>query len=140
MTNSQTKSKLKIGDKLYRYTGTSIMSYEVYGVVKRDVGTLYEIRCLDCRDHPDCEILIAESKDGYVFVDMINQDDQDIWHRTSDAYHRYERTKNLAVKNRKRWTIDYIKKQIRQSKDSIEKNEERVKELETDIEALEEQL
>jgi len=135
-------SKLKIGDHLFRYTGVSIMEYEVYGVVKRDVGTLYEIRSLSCRDHEACQVLIAESKerDGFKFIDMISQEEQGYWHDDSDPYQRFQLTKNAAVKRRMEWTISVCEEQNLKSQASIEANTKKIKEIESSIEALEETL
>ena len=131
-------SKLKIGDNLYRYTGVSIMEYVVYGVVERDVGTLYELRCLSCRDHSDCELLVAESKQnfGFRFIDMISSEDQSYWHSDTDPYQRFERTKNDAVIMQNESHIKLLKDNIRKSKDSISANELAIKKAEGIIEAL----
>ena len=130
-------SSLKIGDHLWRYTGVSIAEYEVFGVVEREVGKMYEVRCLNCNDHPTCELLLADTKkDGYRYVDMISDEDQDYWHRDSSGYMRYHRTKNEAMIERNRWTIEVVKEQIQKSKDSIASNERKLLELQAIIDGL----
>lgn len=131
-------AKLNIGDHLFRYTGVSIIEYEVYGVVSREVGTLYEIMSLSCRSHDSCHLLIAESKDnyGFKFIDMIDQDEQAYWHNDNDPYQRFQLTKNEAVKNRLEWTINSYKEENAKSRKSIEFNENKIKEFECTIDAL----
>lgn len=130
-------SKLKIGDHLWRYTGVSILEYEVYGVVDREVGRMYEVKCLNCNDHSTCELLLADTKkEGYRYVDMISDDNQKYWHRDSSGYNRYHRTKSQAIISRNEWTINFIKENIKKSKDSIASNERKILEMEAIIEGL----
>lgn len=128
---------LKVGDKLYRYTGVKILAYEVYGVVTRDVGTMYEVRCLDCNDHAGCELLIADGgKNGYKFIDMISEENQSYWHNTDNGKERYMLTKDEAVKNRLESAIDYYKEQKQKSEKNIKHCEDKISEHESLIEAL----
>jgi septal ring factor EnvC (AmiA/AmiB activator) len=131
--------KLKRGDKLYRYTGVSILSYEVTGVVTRSVGTLYIVMCLDCHDHEQCELLLAESKEnhGFKFIDMITSDLQSYWHDDSDRYQRFQLSKDEAVIKRNEAFIDTLEEQNKESASSIEYNEKKIKEAKAIIEALE---
>jgi predicted ribosome quality control (RQC) complex YloA/Tae2 family protein len=132
------KQTLKIGDKLYRYTGTGIFSYDVQAVVERKVGTLYEIACNECRDHEQCVLLIAESKEnhGYRFIDMVTEESQSYWHTDNDPYQRYERTKKLAMIRRNESLISYLEKQVEKLEKSIEANKKKIKEATAIIEGL----
>lgn len=130
-------SKLKIGDRLWRYTGVSIAEYEVFGVVEREVGKMYEVKCLNCKGHPTCELLLADTKkDGYRYVDMISSEDQDYWHKDYSGYMRYHLTKSEAIIARNEWTIGVVKEQIQKSKDSIASNERKLLELQAIIDGL----
>lgn len=131
-------SKLKIGEHLYRYTGVSIMEYEVTAIVKREIGTLYEVKSLGCRDHETCVLLLAASKSnfGFRFIDMVTSEDQEYWHRDSDPYQRYELTKDAAIVRRNESFIQTLKEQNLKSQTSIESNLKRIKEAEVIIEAL----
>lgn len=83
---------LKIGDFLYKYIWAhGTFKYEVIGIRAYKDSILYEIRCMECRDHTPCELLVIRdrSKDErYSFVDMINNyygydediTDQTYWH------------------------------------------------------------
>lgn len=130
-------SKLKIGDHLWRYTGVSIAEYEVFGIVDREVGRMYEVKCLNCNDHPTCELLLADTKkDGYRYVDMISDENQDYWHKDYSGYMRYHRTKNEAIISRNEWAINFTKENIQKSKDSIASNERKISEMEAIIQGL----
>ena len=131
-------SKLKIGDNLYRYTGVSIMEYKVTAIVKREVGTLYEVECLSCRDHEACVLLLVASKSnfGFRFVDMVGDNNQEYWHTDNDPYQRYELTKDLAVTRRNEKFIETLKEYNLKSQASIESNLKKIKEAEAIIEAL----
>lgn len=130
-------SKLKIGDHLWRYTGVSIAEYEVFGIVEREVGRMYEVKCLNCNDHQACELLLADTKtDGYRYVDMITEENQDYWHKDSSGYNSYHLTKSEAMIARNEWTIGVVKEQIQASKDSIAKNEHKLLELQAVIDGL----
>lgn len=130
-------SKLKIGDHLWRYTGVSIAEYEVFGVVDREVGRMYEVRCLNCNNHPTCELLLADTKkDGFRYVDMISDEDQDYWHKDYSGYMRYHLTRNEAIIARNEWAINFTKEQIQKSKDSIAVNERKISEMQAIIDGL----
>lgn len=135
-------SKLKIGDKLYRYTGVSILSYEVAQKIEHSAGINYKIVCLDCRDHDQCQVLVAQDKKGkIVYIETLNDDsnNQGYWHSTdSDKYQAYEYSKNDAVKNRYLWTINARKKYIEDREKANEADKAKIIELEACIEALNE--
>ena len=129
-------SKLSIGQKLYRYTGVSIMSYVIEQLRTDELGTSYAVRCLDCRDHPDCQLLLADTKDGIKYLEMLSDNDQDYWHRIGDNYQVYELSREKAVRNRIQWTIDFTEEMISDAKKSIEANENKIKKLQSEMELL----
>lgn len=133
--------KLKIGDKLYRYS-LHILEYKVYGIIKRDKGTMYEIECESCRDHEPCRILIADGgKHGYKFVDMLNNDgdddtEQSYWHSEDRCEHSYYLTKNEAVIRKMESSLDYYKENAIKLEKNLENNNKRIAEIESQIEAI----
>lgn len=131
--------EIKIGDNLYRFTGVSILSYEVFGIVEREKGRMYEIRCLDCRDHDQCQLLVVETQsDGLRHVSMISEEEQEYWHKIDGPEQRYETTKNRAVANRTRHAIKSFQDAIEKKEESIERDKKQISKLKATLEALDE--
>lgn len=137
--------KLKVGDKLFRYS-LHILEYEVYGVIKRDVGTMYEIICKSCIDHEPCQILIADGgKHGYKFINMLNNDgyndygfntEQSYWHSEDKDEHQYYLTKNEAVLAKLNNTLNYYKDSMKKIQKNMDSTTKKIDEIEAEIETI----
>lgn len=117
------KIKLKLGDVLYKYATTKLLNYTVFGLVHREEGIYYQIRCNDCLTHDKCEVLIKENDRGnLVYVSMLNenyQDKQFYWHVTDDL-HSYALTKKSALSSRIKSNIQWNNEKIQELRERIE--------------------
>ncbi len=105
------RKKLNISDKLYRaITYTGIFEYTVIGIRERENSSQYEVRCETCRDHKNCELLIAYNDyDKLIHIEMLNEDEelckaQRLWHNNEGYY--FQINKRDAEKDR---ALTYLK-------------------------------
>ena len=75
---------LSIGDELFRVEfNNTLLKYSVTAIIRRDVGTRYEVECLSCNHEPKCRLLIGEVDGAFLFDCMANNEDEhyECWHR-----------------------------------------------------------
>jgi len=151
MENNNT-IELKLGQKLYKYSsprGTFrylLLEYEVFGILEREEGRYYQIRCLSFTNkilfNTQDEVLIKlDDNKRFKYVSMLNEDDEEesqyFWHETEENQDYYCLSKKeslLVVYNRKikacKDEISKLDKQIERQKEYIIDYEEKIKGLE----------
>jgi O6-methylguanine-DNA--protein-cysteine methyltransferase len=116
------KIELKLGDSLYKYSSINLLIYTVFGIVQREEGKYYQVRCTSCNHGNKCEVLIKEDDRGkLVYVSMLNEDEEDkqyYWHMT-DQNSSYELTKKAALTNVINRNIEYNNNKIKELQDQI---------------------
>lgn len=132
-------SRLKIGDKLYKYVILhGAFCYEVYEVRENKDSITYALRCEMCKDHEPCEILIAQddNKDRYKYVMMLNDDEfnQYYWHTSDDEYYYSDKKKALKLAYEKRVKeysskIENLNKEIKRYNMIIDESKNLIKNL-----------
>jgi len=129
-----TKLNLKINDTLYKYSSPSLMIYKVFGILEREDGIYYQIRCESCHHGKKCEVLIRVDDQGrLVYVSMLNEDEEDkqyYWH-TTDEDDFYQLHKPYALENVVKRNIKCCYNQKRKLE-----LEEYLKELEDEIKEI----
>lgn len=80
--------KLNIGDLLYNYQNTKggLFKYKIIEIRESLDNIQYVIECQDCKDHPNCKILITQIDNlkQFRYVSMIGEDsenEQYYWHQ-----------------------------------------------------------
>ena len=136
---------LKIKDKLYKYSFMSgVMEYEVFEIRRQENNVIYAIRCLNCKDHENCELLVVNPKekkqDYYEYVCMLNNNGENIraeyyWHDTLDECF-YWATKEIAIKKEYEKYIERCQEDISNLEADIKTKKEKIKETEILIENL----
>jgi hypothetical protein len=88
---------MKIGTILHRRVragfAETVWKYEVIGEILRELGGFTNgdrtaciiVRCMECRDHTLCELLVTKTHCGnFVYVEMINEEEDEepqyYWH------------------------------------------------------------
>lgn len=134
------RKKFKIGDKLYRAIRYhSVFEYTVTGVREREKSSQYEVKCDSCKDHPNCELLIAYNDyDKLIHIEMLNDDEdlcrsQRFWHENEGFY--FCTTKYDAEKERAQTYLKEAKDSVAKEKLILISAEKRLKEMQ-DLMAL----
>lgn len=132
--------KLKIKQKLYKYSTIYLMEYEVFGILQREDGEYYQIRCKTCKDHNFCEVLIKlNDNDKFKYVSMLNENEdnkQYYWHTTDDDNDYYCLTKKEALEKVLNRNIKLCEKQIKEKKKIIQNIEKNIIEYKEQLKAL----
>jgi hypothetical protein len=134
--------KLKIGDLLYRYVWShGSFKYEVIGIRNYKESVLFELKCLECRDHEACEVLVIQEKskdEKYKFVEMINNydgydediHDQTLWHKDN------KEGTEFFYRDKKSCCAAYGNILIYKSKQRVEKAENELKAAKNESERI----
>lgn len=143
MKNNNT-IELKLGQKLYKYSsprGTFrylLLEYEVFGILEREEGRYYQIRCLSFKDKKDVVIIKLDDNKRFKYVSMLNEDDEQyFWHETEENQDYYCLSKKeslLVVYNRR---IKACKDEISKLNKEIEHNKQYIIDYEETIKGLE---
>ena len=129
---------MKINDKLYLWATPRLLSYVVFGILKRSDGTYYQIRCSNCNDHDDCELLIKKDDYGhYRYISMLNSnsdydDPQHYWHSSG----KFRTTKELAVQDYYLNKKEILNKSIKSLEGKLKEDKEDLIETDEKIKAL----
>ena len=127
-------SKLKIGDKLYRYVSPSgIWEYVIIGIREYKDSVMYEAEAQASSHGYKCVLLIAEDEKGaYKYVSLLNydeDDDQSYWHNDK-KFCTFWTNKYLAHKEcyksllaDEKAEIHKLENQLKEKKDSVAKLE-----------------
>lgn len=141
MQNNE-KIKLKLGQKIYKYSTIYLMEYEVFGVLEREDGTYYQIKCLSCTHCEGCEVLIKLDDVGrFKYVSMLNKYDEDVenceyhWHTTDDKDY-YCLSKKEAMEKVFKRNISLCETSISQLKEQIKDKERTIIQYKELIKAL----
>ena len=128
MKNNNT-IELKLGQKLYKYSTIYLMQYEVFGILDREDGKYYQIRCLSCRHGEQCEILIKiDDNKKLKYVSILNENEESsqyYWHTTDDRDY-YCLSKKEAMEKVFERNILQCKKNISELKEQIKNNEQSI--------------
>ena len=116
---------MKINDKLYRclFTaqGTALWNYTVKEIRQSEETTLYVAECAACsHGNEKCRILISKfDKDCYQYVGMVNNEEEEYWHKDYKYGDKLFVSEKLAKKY-------YFRDQIEKYKKDLEDAEKRV--------------
>jgi hypothetical protein len=134
-----TEVNIKLGQKLYKYSTIHLLKYEVFGILEREEGTYYQLRCLSCEHSYPCEVLVKFNDNKKLkYVSILNDSEEDkqyYWHTDEgkDFYYssKKEALENLYKRNIKlcEEKIKELENQIKNNKDSILKYNEQLKGL-----------
>lgn len=138
----QNNEKLKLGQKIYKYSTIYLMQYEVFGILEREDGTYYQIRCLSRTHCEGCEVLIKLDDVGrFKYVSMLNKYDEDEencqhhWHTCDNDYY-YCLSKKEAMEKVFKRNISLCEKSISLLKEQIKNNERSIIQYKELIKAL----
>lgn len=135
-------AEIKIGQKLYKYSTFYLMEYEVFGILEREDGIYYQIKCLSCQHGEKCEVLIKWNDNNKLkYVSMLNNCSEDdekqyYWHTDEgkDFYclSKKDALEKLLQRNIKlcEEQVNDLEKRIKDKKESILKYKEQLKGLE----------
>lgn len=128
MKNNNT-IELKLGQKLYKYSTIYLMQYEVFGILEREDGKYYQIRCLSCRHGEQCEILIKiDDNKKLKYVSILNENEESsqyYWHITDDGDY-YCLSKKEAMEKVFERNILHCEKNISELKEQIKNKEQSI--------------
>ncbi len=118
---------MKINDKLYRTTSfVKYFEYTVVGIIDRGGGKMFEIECNQCDDHSPCRVIVKKESDkNYQYHEMENNDDEHYWH--NDGFYRL--TKQEAINDAYRKSINDSEKEIEKAKSNIEYHKKSINSL-----------
>jgi hypothetical protein len=120
---------IKLGQKLYKYSTLYLMKYEVFGILEREEGVYYQIRCLSCTHSCPCEVLVKFNDNGKLkYVSMLNDSEEDrqyYWH-TDEGIDFYYFSKKEALENLYKRKIELCEKKIKELENQIENNKESI--------------
>lgn len=132
--------KLELGKKLYKYSSFYLMEYEVFGILEREDGLYWQIRCLSCKHGYKCEVLIKEDDNKKLkYVSMLNEDEGDrqyYWHTTEDKDF-YCLTKKEALEKVLERSIKSCEKEISDLEERIKNKEQSIIEYKEKLKGLE---
>jgi hypothetical protein len=131
--------EIKLGQRLYKYSSFYLMEYEIFGILEREDGIYYQVRCLSCKHNNLCEVLIKFNDNGKLkYVSMLNdceEDKQYYWHTDEGKDFYYPSKKEALEKLYKRniklceERIKELERQIQDRKESLLKYNEQLKGL-----------
>jgi len=128
MKNNNT-IELKLGQKLYKYSTIYLMEYEVFGILEREDGKYYQIRCLSCQHGEQCEILIKiDDNKKLKYVSILNENEESsqyYWHTTDDRDY-YCLSKKEAMEKVFERNILHCEKNISELKEQIKNKEQSI--------------
>ena len=117
---------LKINDNLNKYAFPNLLIYKVFGILEREDGTYWQIRCNSCQHGEKCEVLIKKDDNNQlVYVSILNEDEDDkqyYWHTTGENNY-YQLSKKSALES-------VIKRNIKSCKNEIKELQERIESVE----------
>lgn len=132
---------LKLNQKLYKYSSFYLMEYEVFGILEREDGIYYQIRCESCRHGYKCEVLIKlDDNKNYKYVSMLNEDEDDrqyYWH-TTEGQDFFCLTKRESLNKVLERSIKSLQKEISDLRDNISQKKERIIEYKEQLKGLDE--
>lgn len=132
--------ELKLGQKLYKYSSFYLMQYEVFGILEREDGKYYQIKCLSCKHGADCEVLIKlDDNKKLKYVSMLNENEEDrqyYWHTTEDKDF-YCLSKKEALEKVLERSIRSCEKEISDLKERIKNKEQNIIEYKEKLKGLE---
>lgn len=144
MSNLNMKMEIKLGQKLYKYATFYLMEYEVFGILQREEGEYYQVRCNSCKHGTKCEVLLKfNDQQKLIYVSMLNEDEEDkqyYWHVSStisgaEEYYHFSKKDALtavlgrAIKSEEE-SIKKFEENIKRCKETILKHQEYLKGIE----------
>jgi hypothetical protein len=132
--------ELKLGQKLYKYSQQSpnyLLAYEVIGILEREDGTYWQIKCLTCKHEYVCEVLIKlDDEKKLKYVSMYSKEYSHYQLHITSGQDFYCLTKKEALTVVYERHICSLQKEISDLKDRIENKEKTIFECKEKLKGL----
>ena len=121
--------EIQLGQELFKYATVNLMRYKVFGILDREDGKYYQIRCLTCSHGRLCEVLIKlDDCKNLKYVSMLNDEEEDLryyWHTTDDGDF-YCLTKKQSLEKYYERAMKKVKKEIYEHQEEIKRKEQKL--------------